>query len=328
MQKAWMTFITTLLFMVCAQKTMAATLKVGLLAPDGTTWAKNIKAMAKEVKKATNGAVKIKTYLGGVQGDEPVVLRKIRLGQLAGGVFTGRTIGDINGDVRILEVPFSFEGDRNAAWNTLEKMTPFFNKGFDKNNFVNLGFFEVGNVYMISTKPANSLKTLQGVKVWAWSGDKLVETMVNEMKLVSVPLSLPDVLSSLSTGIIEAAYSSPMGVVALQWNTKVKYLLDYPITYSLAAFLVSKRAWKKIPAKHQATVKKITAKYVKIANEKTIQENIDAMASLKSSGIKFLKIDPKELKQRVDIRKSVIKKLQGKLFSSEAISLFNKTTGK
>ena len=49
-----------------------------------------------------------KIYPGGVQGDEPDVLRKIRFGQLHGGAFTGYGIGHIYSPTRVLELPFLF----------------------------------------------------------------------------------------------------------------------------------------------------------------------------------------------------------------------------
>jgi TRAP-type C4-dicarboxylate transport system substrate-binding protein len=312
-----------LVLLLISTQVEAVTLKVALLAPDGTTWADNVKDMAKEIQEKSKGKVKFKIYLGGVQGDEPDVLRKVRINQLHGGIFTGRAIGDINGDVRIMEVPFSFEGNRAGAFKTLEKMTGHFNKGFEKNNFVNLGFFEIGNVYLVSTKPANSLDALKGVKIWAWTGDEIVAAFVKELNLVSVPLALPDVLSSLSTGIIEAAYSSPLGILALQWNTKVKYLIDYPLAYSVAAFLISKKKWDKIPADQKKLIQTVANKYTKKANAGTIIENKDAKEALKSLGIQFLTLNEKDLSKRNEIRKNLIEKLSGKVFSKETVKLFN-----
>ena len=75
-------------FLLCAN-TFGVTLKVGVLAPEGTNWSNSLKKMAKEIREKTNKKVKIKFYFGGSQGDEPDVLRKIRVGQLHGGIFTG-----------------------------------------------------------------------------------------------------------------------------------------------------------------------------------------------------------------------------------------------
>ena len=82
----------------------AVTLKFGVLAPEGTNWSKQMKKMAKEVKKATGGKVKFKIYYGGSQGDEHDVLRKIRVGQLHGGMFTGKIGGsDTTTDIARIE---------------------------------------------------------------------------------------------------------------------------------------------------------------------------------------------------------------------------------
>src|SRR5690606_20117387 len=124
-----------------------------------------------------------------------------------------------------IELPFTFGDNRTKALDTLVKMTPFFDKQFDAAGFQNLGFFELGMIYFVSQVKTNKLDELGGVKIWSWEGDKLVEAMIKELNLVSVPLPLPDVLSSLSTGIVQAAYAPPMGMLALQWNTKIKYIV-------------------------------------------------------------------------------------------------------
>ena len=302
----------------------AVTLKLGVLAPEGTTWAKNLKKMAKEIKKKTNRKVKLKIYFNGAQGDEPDVLRKIRVGQLHGGVFTGKTLGDINGDVRVMEVPFIFMGNRGKALNTLNEMAPFFNKKFEKNEFVNLGFFELGLVYFVSQVKTPTIESMKGIKIWAWEGDKIVSSLTSTMNLVSVPLALPDVLSSLSTGIVQAAYAPPLGIVALQWNTKIKYLVDFPIAYSTGAILISKKGWKKVSAEHQKIVMEISAKYIKDINAGNIKDNNDALAAIKNLGVEFVKFQEKDILQAKKYRDTIVKKLKGDLFSKEAWDQLNK----
>ena len=111
----------------------AATIKIGVLAPEGTGWAKNIKKMTSEIKEATKGNVELKVYYGGSQGDEQDVLRKIRIGQLQGGIFTGKTLGEINGDVRVLELPFTFNHNEGKALKTMQAMAPYFNAKYEQN---------------------------------------------------------------------------------------------------------------------------------------------------------------------------------------------------
>jgi TRAP-type C4-dicarboxylate transport system substrate-binding protein len=313
--------LVTLLFVSTVN---ALTIKTAVVVPEGTTWAKQLKKMAKEIKKQTDGKVKIKIYFGGSQGDEPDVLRKIRVGQLHAGVFTGKTLGEINGDVRVMEIPFNFLRNRDKAFKTLEKMEPFFNVGFEKNEFHNLGFFEMGLVYFVSQKEATTLDSMKGMKIWSWEGDEVVSTMIEELKLVSVPLPLPDVLSSLSTGIVEAAYAPAMGMVALQWNTKIKYLLDFPLAYSIGAFLINSKVWKKLTPAQQKILDNIGSTYIKKISKGNDKENKEALAAMKTMGVKFLEFSKKDVAKSKKIRGQVVNRLKGKLFSEAAYKKLEK----
>jgi len=314
-------FLISLFFTTSA---FAVKFKVGVLAPEGTAWSKNLKKMAKEIKKETKGKVKFKFYFGGAQGDEPDVLRKIRVGQLQGGVFTGKTLGEIDGNVRLMELPFNFGSDRKKAWNVLQKMSPTFTESLEKKKFVSLGFFEIGMVYFVSVKPVKNLKDLKSIKIWSWAGDTLVEAMVSELNLLAVPLPLPDVLGSLSTGIIDGAYAPPLGIMALQWNSKIKYLVDLPLSYSVGAMLLSKKKWAKLDKNTQDTVLKISHKYVSKVNQANMADNAESLRVLKESGVKFLKFPDKDTQDVKVMRNKMLKTLTGKLFEKKTIKLFNK----
>lgn len=302
----------------------AEQVKLAVLVPEGTTWGNSLKKLSKEVETATNGEVKFKVYYGGVSGDEPDVLRKVRIGQLHGGIFTGKILGDIYGDVRAMEIPFTFYGDQAKASKTLTELTPEFNRGLKSKGFINLGFYEIGMVYVVSSKKISNLNELKGIKIWSWEGDPLVGALLNSLELVSVPLALPDVLSSLSTGIIDAAYAPPLAILALQWHTKIKYLVDFPTAFSIGALLVSEKQWKKIKPEYQKKILEISEKYVKEANEKSVQESEVARQQLKKSGIEFVSFPEADYKQASSVRSKVVEQLKGKHISAKMIQELNK----
>jgi TRAP-type C4-dicarboxylate transport system substrate-binding protein len=303
----------------------ASRIKVGVLAPEGTNWAKHMKSMGKEIKTKTKGEVKFKFYFGGAQGDEIDVLRKVRINQLQGGIFTGKTLGDIHGDTRVVEIPFLFGNDRAKAWNSVEKLTPYFNKGLQKEGFQNLGFFEIGLVYFVSQTKTENLAALKGVKIWSWEGDRIVEAMIEKMKLISVPLPLPDVLSSLSTGVIEAAYAPAMPIIALQWSSKVKYLVDFPIAFSLGSFLISQKAWSTISAANQKIVKEVAKVYMAKVNASNVADNVDALKSIQANGVEFLKFPKADEETAKKLKQEIMTKLKGKLFSDDALKKLKAT---
>ena len=64
-------------------------IKFATLAPDGSTWMNVIRELNKEIQEKSNNRLKFKIYPGGVSGDEKDVIRKIRIGQLHSGGFSG-----------------------------------------------------------------------------------------------------------------------------------------------------------------------------------------------------------------------------------------------
>jgi len=315
MKQIILLFILTLF----SYSSFSQTIKLATIVPKGTSWAKTLQKMANEIKEKTDDKVKFKIYYGGVQGDEPDVLRKTRIGQLHGGIFTGKTLGDVFSDVRAIELPFNYYQDEAKALAAIAKNEKYFSENIKKNGFVNLGFYGIGKVYVVSTKKVENINQMKGIKMWAWEGDRIIEAMMNSLGLVSIPLALPDVLTSLSTNMIESAYAPPLGILALQWQSKVKYLINFPTAYTIGSLLITNEKWDKIKPAHQKIVEEISLKYIDEANKLAVVDNQNAMEELKKLGIEFVEFSKEDLANAEQIRKDVISKLEGKVLSKYII---------
>src|SRR6202012_3118428 len=100
----------------------------------------------------------------------------------------------------------------------------------------------VGWVYFMSKNKVASLDDLKGQKLWLWGDDHLVSAMFNKLHLNGVPLGVPEVDAGLTSGKIDACYSSPVAAVALQWYTKVKYMTSMPMSLAIGASVLSTKA--------------------------------------------------------------------------------------
>ncbi len=283
--------LTAALLLASAQAQAVTRIKIATLAPEGTTWMKVMKEMAKEIKAKTNGEVKLKFYGGGVMGDEADVIRKMRFGQVHGGGFTGRGLGEIFSEERVLELPRLFENYDEVDC-VLEELTPHMVAGFAKKGFVLLGWAEAGFVYIFSNKPIYSEQDMKGVKMWLWEGDPLGKALFEATGIVPVPLDLPNVLTSMQTGLIDAVYASPYAAVSFQWHTRVKYMVSQKLTYATGALLVTKKQFDKLSPAAKQTMKEVCAAHLRRLTELTRKENDEAVAVVKKAGIKI--IDLKE----------------------------------
>jgi TRAP-type C4-dicarboxylate transport system substrate-binding protein len=320
MKKSLTVIIGAAAFILCLSPANAnVRLKIATIAPDGTTWMKVMNDMAKEIDKSTGGKAKLRFYPGGVMGDEGDVIRKMRFGQVHGAGFTGRGLGEINPEERILELPRLFDKSSEVDC-VLGKVTDRLSKGFEDKDFVNLGWAEAGFVYVFSNKPIKTATDMKGVKMWMWEGDPLADALFKTNGIVPVPLDLPNVLTSMQTGLIDAVYSSPYAMVAMQWHTRVKYMTSMKLTWASGALLVSKKEFSKLSDQDQASVKEIAKRHLRRLTELTRKENDDAIAVLKKSGIQIVDMAPSEVTQFENMSKKVYDQLVGKLYSKDLLT--------
>jgi len=73
------------------------------------------------------------------------------------------------------------------------------------------------------------------------------KAIFDEVGVKATPLSVPDVLVGLQTGMVEVVYAPPSGAISLQWFTKVKYVTDVPLIYLAAEWRSKKMFSNKSP---------------------------------------------------------------------------------
>ncbi len=303
---------------VLAGAAQGVTLKIATLAPDGTSWMKVMGAMNQEVQAATNGSVKFKFYPGGVAGDEHDVLRKMRVGQLHGGGFTGVGLGEILPKIRALEVPFLY---RNYA--EVDYVRGALEDGFtadlaDK-GYVLLGWAEVGFVHIFANAPVRTVEDLRKVKMWMWEGDPLAEAFFKAFDINPTPLQITDVLTSLQTGLIDAIYTSPYAAVGLQWFTRVKYMMDSPFTDAIGAVVVTKKQFDKIPPEYQDKVLEICRRYTATLNAQTREDQKTAVERMQKEGIEVVHVDQAQIAKWEKVGEKARDELVGKLYDQATL---------
>jgi len=265
-------------------------IRFATVAPEGSTWMKVMRAYEKAVEDATNNEITFKIYPGQVAGDEKDVLRKIRIGQLDSGGFTGTALGEISPEVRIMDSPFLFRSYEEVDY-IADKYFDYFSKKFDEKGFVLLGWAEVGFVYVFTNTPIKSLNDMNGVKMWMWEGDPIAEATFKAFNISPIPLSITDVLTSLQTNLINGVYITPYACTVVQWHTKVKYMLDLPLADSNGAILISKKKFNRLSASHQEILKNLSREYFGELTKLSRQDNAESMDLLKEVGITFTKIE-------------------------------------
>jgi len=264
-----------------------ATFKIAAIVPDGTSWMKELRASAAEISRRTDGRVKFRFYPGGVMGNDASVLRKIRIGQLHGGALTGGGLSSIYSDSQIYSLVFAFKSYDEVDY-VRERMDPLLLDGLKSNGFISFGLNEGGFAYLMSDKPLRCIDDLRNQKVWSPEGDRISRTAFEAIGISPIPLPLTDVLTGLQTGLVNTFGTSPIGAIALQWHTRVKYLTDMPLLYLYGSLVIQRNAFEKLSAQDQAIVSEILGEATRRLSEQNRKDNQAAREALSEQGIEFI----------------------------------------
>jgi TRAP-type transport system periplasmic protein len=265
----------------------AIQLKIATISPEGSFWMTRMQAGAEEVARRTEGRVAFRFYPGGVMGDDRSVLRKIRVGQLHGGAVVLGSLADVFPDSQIYAVPLKLRGFDEVDF-VRERLDPFIMEGLEKGGFVTFGLAEGGFARIMSTRRVETVEDLRNAKVWVPDNDRNALEGVKAFDVAPTPLSIADVRAGLQTGLIDTVTTPPIGAVALQWHTQIRYLTDMPFLYVSGILAVDRRTFSRIAPADRAAVREVMGETFREIDRRNRADNAAAMEALRGQGIEFV----------------------------------------
>jgi TRAP-type C4-dicarboxylate transport system substrate-binding protein len=293
-------------------------IKLGTLAPEGSSWMKTFNTLNAEVVKKTENNVQFKIYPGGVLGDEMDMLRKLKIGQIQGVALTAAGLSTLFKEMDVLQIPFLFQSYEEVD-TVLKKMDSFFRKGFEDNGYVLLGWSEAGFVYLMSTLPISSVADLRKAKVWVWEESPMSKAIFDEARVKAIPLTVPDVLVGLQTGLVDVVYVPPTGAIFLQWFTKIKYMTDVPLLYLAGGVVVQKNIFKQIPQQFQSLVLESFQTHLEQLKVITRTENREAVKVMMKQGVKVINPSRNQIDEFRRLSNNALSHITGPTFSKKVL---------
>jgi TRAP-type C4-dicarboxylate transport system substrate-binding protein len=295
-RRAWLAlFAVAAIAAASGSLTAQSAIRLATIVPDGSPWDKNLEQMAAEWQKATNGRVSATIYSGGSQGDEPAVLRKMRLNSLQAASLTVVGLSSIDGAFNVFNMPFFFESydELNAV---VAALTPTLKQRLDAKGFVLLNWGHGGWLQVFSKTPIKTLADLKAVRLWTTAGDDGMTQWYKANGFQPRALALTDVLTGLTTGMIDALPTPPLAAMAFQWNRQAPYMLDIGLAPMVGATVVTKSAWNRISEADRAAMQQVA-----LAVEKRLQAEVPtgeklALALMTQQGLTVTKAEGPEWK--------------------------------
>jgi TRAP-type C4-dicarboxylate transport system substrate-binding protein len=267
------------------------TIKLGTLAPNGSTWHNLLKEMGERWAEASGGKVKLRIYAGGTQGNEGDMVRKMAVGQLQAAAITNVGMHDVAKEPQALSAPGMIESEAEFAA-VFPQVEPQLTKLLDAKGYVPLHWSQVGFIRMFCTKPYRTPAEIADAKMFAWDGDPASVEAWKAAGFRPVVLSSTDVVPSLQTGMINCLANVPLYLLTARLFERANHMIDVPWGYLVGGTLVRKETWEKVPADLRPKLLAISRELGARVDAEVKKLNDDAIQAMKKQGLEVVAVEP------------------------------------
>jgi TRAP-type C4-dicarboxylate transport system substrate-binding protein len=258
MKTGWITALLALAWCALAPgSAMAEAVKIGTLAPKGSPWHEVLQDLSEEWKEASEGRYQFRIYPGGVAGDEPDMVRKMRIGQLHAAALSGIGLHRITPEIQALQIPMMYRNNGELDY-VREKVAPRLEVAFSERGFKVLAWGDVGWVRFFSRRPVVHPDEMKPLKLFTSAGDTVVAEAYKDAGYQVVPLASTDIHTALQAGLIDAVQTTAVAALSFQWFALAPHMTSVRWAPLVGAIVVSDAFWRDVPADLQARFLELT----------------------------------------------------------------------
>jgi TRAP-type C4-dicarboxylate transport system substrate-binding protein len=266
-------------------------LRLGTLAPQGTSYHHILQEMGERWRTATNGQVQLTIYAG-TMGSELELVRRMRLGQLQAAALSGVGLKEIDPAISALqEMPMVFRTLDEAAW-VRSRLEPVLARRLAERGVVVLFWADAGWVRYFMRRPAVRPDDFKRLKIFVTAGANEQYDLMRSAGFSPVSLEWSDALTSLQTGMIDAVPTIPYFALAMQLHTVASTMLEINWLPLVGALIVNKRTWDALSPEHQAAMRTAALESGRQFQERGRVESDEAVAAMRQRGMTVLPVPP------------------------------------
>lgn len=295
----------------------AAKIRLGALAPRGTTWHRGLMEMGEKWRAAEGPGAQFTVYPGGSQGGEADMVRRMRVGQLNAAMLTVVGLTEIDDSVAALQkMPMVFR-----SWDELdyvrEKLRPVFEKRFLDKGFVVLCWGDAGWVRFFSKEPALRPADYRRMKVFAWAGDNPQADLMKSLGYQPVVLEISDILPGLQTGMVNMVPATPFWALTLQLYGHAPYMLEMNWVPLVGAIVVTRGAWDAMSPVGRNALREAGERAGVELRAVSRREQEESVAAMQRRGLKVQAVTPEVEAEWRRLAEQAYPRVRGNLVPAE-----------
>ena len=298
----------------------AIVIKIGTVAPSGTLWHQILQQMGQDWTRISDGRVKVTIYEGGRLGDEGEMLLKVRRRTLHAVALSGAGLSKADTGVSSLQIPMMISSYAELDY-VMERVTPTLEKRLEEKNLIVLNWSDVGWVHFFTKEPARTLDDIREMKLFTSSGDFDTESLYRELGFNPVPMPVTEMLTNLTTGLIDAMDVPPLFALADQSFGVANNMIDLRWAPLVGATVIDKDAWETIPADLRPAFLEAARGAVDEYREKIRQMGEESIATMRTYNLNVIELDEATRADWQAEAEAAYPKIRGRLVPEE---LFDK----
>lgn len=291
-------------------------IKMGTVAPEGSPWHQILQQMGQDWRNISGGKVQLRIYPGGVLGDEPDMIQKMRIGQLQAVALSGSGLSRLEPAVACLQIPMMIESYAELDY-IRDRIAPRLEQAIEQKGYIVLNWGDAGWVHFFTKTPARKLDDIRRMKLFTMAGDADALELYQSAGFRPVPLATTDMLPALQTGLIEAFDVPPLLAMLNQWFGVAPYMLDLKWAPLVGATIVSKRTWERIPEPARTEMREAARRAGVRLRGEIRKMGDDAVEAMKKRGLKVIALDAATLAEWRREVEAAYPKLRGRLVPAE-----------
>ena len=264
----------------------AQVVKLATLVPEGSVWDKALREMGSEWSATTQNRVTLRVYPGGVAGDEPDVVRKMRIGQLQAAAITTAGLASIDPSFNVFNVPMFFTS-YPELYATLAKLEPVLRARLEAKGFILLSWGHGGWVYFFTKQPIQTVDGLRKTKMFIWAGDDQMFNVWKANGFNPVPLAATDIMTGLQTGMIDSYPTTPLLGLTLQWYRQTPNMVGMGMAPLVGGLVMTKAAWLKLPEADRIKVQAACDRMERRLEVDVPKQDTTAVTEMQKRGLKL-----------------------------------------
>lgn len=261
---------------------------------------KAMELMGKELKKNSNGKLKLQIYPNQQLGSERQCLELLQIGSLDMTKVSAAVMENFSPDMKVFGLPFLFR-DRAHTFKVLDgAIGKELLDGGQKYWLKGLGYYDAGSrSFYTKEKPVESPKDLEGLKIRVMESVTAMD-MVSNLGGSPTPISYGELYTALQQGVVDGAENNPPSFYLSRHYEVCKFYSLNEHTTIPDVLIISTHFWKSLSAEEQNWLQAAVDASVKYQRELWAKSELEALESVKKAGVTVVRPDKTIFKDKVE----------------------------